>query len=349
MVRKQTVTVKDVAKAAGVSQAAVSMALRGSKEISAKRTKQIQTVAQKLNYYPQAAGQLLRSKRKNQIGIVVAAPDAGKLGASGFLAPLLSIAVMICQQDQIAYQLELHHYRSSDPLKLPHQIAANMVDGAIVVGDVGSDVYDALDQRTGFPWVSIGEPARYSVMMDIADAALKLFKQVAQFGHKRVAYCDGRHRYLEHRLVYETMERFSEQQGWTRYQKPNWIQSFEGHSPQAAGEVYHWAKAILKPKSRPTVVVCHGNNLARSVSYAAADLGLVVGKDLSITSWGSEADSCASWPVMAGVVYDHQAMVLNALQMLKQLMADPKSIKPQVQLIKSPFLEGDSLGPCPRT
>ena len=46
----RTVTVKDVAKAAGVSQAAVSMALRGSSEISAKRIEQIQAVARKLNY-----------------------------------------------------------------------------------------------------------------------------------------------------------------------------------------------------------------------------------------------------------------------------------------------------------
>ena len=95
----KAVTVKDVAKAAGVSQAAVSMALRGSKEISAKRIEQIQKIAQKLNYYPQAAGQLLRSKRKNQIGVVISAPDTDSMAHSGFQSPLLGVMAAVCYKD----------------------------------------------------------------------------------------------------------------------------------------------------------------------------------------------------------------------------------------------------------
>ncbi len=346
----RTVTVKDVAKAAGVSQAAVSMALRGSSEISAKRIEQIQAVARKLNYYPQAAGQLLRSKRKNQIGLIVAATDTDAMTHSGFQAPLLGVLAEICYKQQIAYQLELHHGDMASQSGLPHQIAANMVDGAILIGDVGQDVYAALDQRPDFPWVSINEPASYSVIMDIADVTEQLLEHIRSLGHSRVAYCGGPERYLEHRLALETFEKLSQQYGWSKHQSSDWIKLSDGvEDSTRITEIYHWAHQLFESPKRPTAVICHGDPMARTVAHAAAQNGLVVGRDVSITTWGSKFDAIKTWPIMTGVVYDHQQMAQAALTMLRQRMERPALVKPQKQVVKASLHMGQSVGPCPKT
>lgn len=345
----KAVTVKDVAKAAGVSQAAVSMALRGSPEISAKRIEQIQAVARKLNYYPQAAGQLLRSKRKNQIGLIVAATDTDSMTHSGFHTPLLGVMAAICFKEQIAYQLEMHHGDSVGPSSLPHQIAANMVDGAILIGDVGKDVYDALEQRPNFPWVSINESARYTVLMDIVGITEKLLALVSSFGHRRVAYCGGPTRYLEHRLALETFMRVSQQQGWQTHQHQSWIKQFPaGEDIAKTTEIHDWARQLLGSKDRPTAVICHGDPQARSIAHVAAGLGLEVGRDVSITSWGSQMDALKTWPIMTAVVYDHEKMAHVALDMLRKRMRDPKALRPQNQIVSASIHRGYSLGPCPK-
>src|SRR5690349_4018812 len=66
------VTMKDVAKAAGVSQAAVSYAFSGSPKVSAGQRDQILAVAADLGYHgPSIAGASLRSGRMGTVGVII--------------------------------------------------------------------------------------------------------------------------------------------------------------------------------------------------------------------------------------------------------------------------------------
>ena len=76
-------TQREFAKLLNISQAAVSMALKDSPEISLARRRHIQDLAEKLGYRPNLAGQLLRRGRSNLIGAIL--PPLGY----GFYAELL--------------------------------------------------------------------------------------------------------------------------------------------------------------------------------------------------------------------------------------------------------------------
>jgi DNA-binding LacI/PurR family transcriptional regulator len=66
------ITMKDVAKAAGVSQASVSYAYSGSPRVSAKQRNQIFTVAAELGYTgPNVAGSTLRLGRIGAVGVLI--------------------------------------------------------------------------------------------------------------------------------------------------------------------------------------------------------------------------------------------------------------------------------------
>jgi len=67
----EAITIKDIAKALGLSTYTVSRALRGSYEISAETKKLVLEYAEKLNYRPNPIAQSLKEKRSRSIGIIV--------------------------------------------------------------------------------------------------------------------------------------------------------------------------------------------------------------------------------------------------------------------------------------
>jgi transcriptional regulator with XRE-family HTH domain len=64
------VTIKHIAKVAGVSVSTVSRALRNDTTASPKTISRILNIAEKLNYYPDSLAKSLRQKKTNTIGII---------------------------------------------------------------------------------------------------------------------------------------------------------------------------------------------------------------------------------------------------------------------------------------
>ncbi|MCR1899562.1 LacI family transcriptional regulator [Irregularibacter muris] len=64
-------TIKDIAQAAGVSIATVSMALNGKKGISPKTRDRILDIAQSINYVPSAAARALKTKHSYTLGMII--------------------------------------------------------------------------------------------------------------------------------------------------------------------------------------------------------------------------------------------------------------------------------------
>ena len=98
------VTLREVAKAAGVSPAAVSKVLHGSGSsvrVSAERAVQIRQVAKDLGYRPNALARNLRSSRTSTVGLIW----ENFLGLSE--GPLYFVHLL----DGIASQVLKHHYR----------------------------------------------------------------------------------------------------------------------------------------------------------------------------------------------------------------------------------------------
>lgn len=68
---KQQITIKDIAKALGVSPSTVSRALKNNPDISRETREAIHKYAQKHNYKPNVIASNLRTSRSNTIGVIV--------------------------------------------------------------------------------------------------------------------------------------------------------------------------------------------------------------------------------------------------------------------------------------
>jgi LacI family transcriptional regulator len=65
------VTLKDIAKRAGVTSATVSMVINNKPNISQTTRKKVLSIAKELNYYPNVIARGLATKRSNAIGVIV--------------------------------------------------------------------------------------------------------------------------------------------------------------------------------------------------------------------------------------------------------------------------------------
>src|SRR5512146_3009307 len=69
----KTITIQDVAKAAGVSVSTVSRVLNGKEDVALDTIEKVQTVIEKLGYASSLAARGMRSHRTNVIGLIM--PD----------------------------------------------------------------------------------------------------------------------------------------------------------------------------------------------------------------------------------------------------------------------------------
>ncbi|HEY0829349.1 MAG TPA: LacI family DNA-binding transcriptional regulator [Bacilli bacterium] len=65
------ITMKDVARMAGVSSATVSLALSGDLRVNEKTRRNVEKVAEKLNYIPNEIGRSLRSRKTETIALII--------------------------------------------------------------------------------------------------------------------------------------------------------------------------------------------------------------------------------------------------------------------------------------
>lgn len=179
-------TISDIAKMAGVSSAAVSRYLNGG-SLSAEKRAAIHTVVEKTGYRPDAAAQMLRTGRVNQIGVItpsissysVAQVTAGisdELDASRYLLLLANTGVQ--EQRELSYLAAMQH---------------NRVAGIILMGTVCTPAHAQAFRECSIPLVVTGQRfAQVScVYNDDRRAMTELTERMIAHGRRKIVYIGG--------------------------------------------------------------------------------------------------------------------------------------------------------------
>ncbi len=126
-------TLKDVAKAAGVSVSTASRALSGSSAISEETCKRVRGEAARLNYTLNSAARSLRCDRTRSIGVVF--PDI----SGEFYAVCASAILKYARKKDYAVLFTESGRNKNDEEKAVHALMERGVDGIIFIGDNTDD------------------------------------------------------------------------------------------------------------------------------------------------------------------------------------------------------------------
>ncbi|GAA2980819.1 DNA-binding LacI/PurR family transcriptional regulator [Microbacterium terrae] len=187
-----TVTIEEVAAAAGVSRSTVSRVVNGSTAVSPEALESVQRAITELNYVPNRAARSLASRQTHAIALIVPEDTTRFFGDPFFAAIVSGINARLSRSD---YVLNLF-IASDDPGdKTTSYVRSGAVDGAIVVSHHTSDTF--IDRiATVVPVVYGGRPVRererdYYVDVDNVRGAYDATTYLVESSRRRIATITG--------------------------------------------------------------------------------------------------------------------------------------------------------------
>lgn len=180
------VTIKDIAKAAGVSHTTVSRALKDNPAISPETTARIQKLAQQMGYIPSAVAQSLLSQRTLTIGMVVTTI------ADPFIVQVVEGVEGVAQMAGYSVFLSSSHNNPDQEIAVVQTFRRRRVDAIIVTSSRVGSLYSSQLDEIQVPIVLINNQEEgkylYSVAVDDMQGAQLAADHLVALGHRRIGY-----------------------------------------------------------------------------------------------------------------------------------------------------------------
>lgn len=197
---RMPVTIKDIAKVAGVSHTTVSRALKGNPAISIETTNRIRNIAQQMGYTPSAVAQSLLSQRTQTIGMVITTI------ADPFVVRVVEGVEAVAQAAGYSVFLATSHNNPNQENAVVETLHRRRVDAIIVTSSRVGSLYSSRLEQIKIPIVLINnqEEGEYlhSIRSNDIQGARLAVEYLLDLGHRRIGYlgCTNRPRSNQRRM-----------------------------------------------------------------------------------------------------------------------------------------------------
>ncbi len=181
------VTIKDVANESGVAISTVSNVLNHVEVVSEETRKKVLEAVEKLNYVPNVNARLLKSCKKNTIGLFLPSIQGD------FYKMLMQAIHLQCKGR--GYLLNIYVSNENTSEEIYGMILSSGVEGAIVLNERLSEQHIERILQKKMPVVFIDREISgdniSSVIIDNGEGALLGMEYLIKLGHRRIGYIHG--------------------------------------------------------------------------------------------------------------------------------------------------------------
>lgn len=318
------VSIKDIAKKAGVSISTVSYALNGSSKVTDETSARILAIAQELNYIPNAAARTLKKRESKILGVFLTDFKGDVYG--DLLDGMKEMA------NAQGYDLIVLSGKQSHRM-LPER----MIDGAIVL-DHAFDSEELLEyaDRT-HKIVVLDRELKHrninQVLLDNKAGAALATEYLIEQGHRKLYIVTGPEDSYDSnqrmKAVKQTLDREAQVE-WTE---------IPGDFKKSGGEKA--AEIILKEFKEPVGVFCLNDEMAIGLSNRIADTELVIGKDIHLIGFDNIELARYMQPRLATIDYSKRKWGALATEQLIKLITGEAVENERIYVT---LVEGESVG-----
>lgn len=269
-------TMKELAKLAGVSPAAVSRYLNGG-SLSAEKQAVIRAVIEKTGYQPDAAAQMLRTRTTDIVGIIVPKLD------SESVSQVFAGAAEVLAEEGYACQVAVSQNDPEKELSLLTLFQNRPVAGVILMATVCTPRHEAALRGLNTPAVVVGQRYRNvsCIYNDDYGAMLELTRLVLKKGRRRLVYIGATEQdpaagQARRKAVQAGLEEF----GLDPETLLTEISSFDVEGGAAAME------RLLARQPDLDAVLCATDRMAVGAMHVLRQAGRIPGQDVSVTGMG---------------------------------------------------------------
>ncbi len=314
-----TVTIKDIAKKAGVSHTTVSRALLGNPLISTETTARIRSIATELGYRPSAAARSLKTRRSQALGVIVSNID------DPYFSEVLQGIENAAQESGYSLFIAASHHDREREDAIVQTMVEHRVEGVIICSSSFSTQQGRNFVEYGVPIVAVNNQAaedyRYSIYHDDMEGSRQVTRHLLDLGHSRIAYLGNslsgrtnsdRLAGYQNELRAKGMSLAPEYVHEVAYDMPGAIQQAIGH--------------FIRLRPRPTALVCYNDMMAIEAMQGLQRAGLKIPQDISITGFDNIVFSAYTNPPLTTFDQPKRFIGEEAARLLLSLLRAPADV-----------------------
>ncbi len=332
-------TIKDVAKAAGVSTSTVSRVINQKGVISEVTQNKILKIMEELDYVPNDTARSFANGSTSAIALVIDVVDARSYSNNFFNNSVFGIETVVHKN---GYNLIITNGRllNGDASSAEKLVFGKKVDGIILpISMVNKEFIGKMDDIL-FPYVILGEPRQYGIgsswvdVNNIQGGGIAV-RHLAEKGYRDIAFLSSgeNKNFNQDRIT-----------GYCRALSENGLLMREGFIRHCGSTVENGMSAVselFQQPEKPDAVICSDYCLAVGTLRAAAQHGLRVPQDLGIVCFDNTPVTELMEPSITAVDIDTFGLGEQAADILIQSIENKNMSSRQI-LISTKIIERDS-------
>jgi DNA-binding LacI/PurR family transcriptional regulator len=318
-------TIKDVARLAGVSPSAVTIAVHDKPGVSATTKERILQAARELGWSPNQAAQSLSGRALHTVGLAIARP-ARMLGLEPFYMEFISGIESVLGRHSCSLLLRL--VEPQEEIDVHREWwQGNRVNGSILVDLRVDDPRIPALSAIGLPAIAVGHPSLAgpftSVWTDDAAATVEAVRYLAALGHRRIARVSGPAEFGHSAIRTSSFTDTARDLG---LQAQTVVADFSADQGSKA------CRTLLLSAERPTAIIFDNDLMAVTALGVASEFGLSVPHDLSLLAWDDSQLCQLTRPTLSAMQHDIFSFGADVTETLFDVMMrrEPKSHAAQV-------------------
>jgi LacI family transcriptional regulator len=307
--KKETITIYDVARVAGVSMATVSRVVNGNSNVKPATRKKVLSVIEQLGYRPNAVARGLASKKTKTVGVVI--PDISNAFYSEVTRGIEDIATMY-RYNIILCNSDLQQERET---QLIETLLEKQVDGLLFLGGNVREEHLRIYEHTNVPVVLVAtkveDNALPAVGIDQQEAAYDATVHFIQGGHKKIALIGG--------PLTDLVKGYPRYIGYKQALEEHHIE-FDEHLIRIGDyrydSGYQAMSTLLSLTDVPTSVVVLSDEMAVGAIHAILDNGKKIPEDIEVIGYNNIPIASQVRPLLSTVdvpMYDLGAVAMRLL------------------------------------
>lgn len=316
MIGPRPVTIKDVAREAGVSYSTVSRVLNGYPHIHPDKRRRVLEAVDRLGYSVNLQARSLAGGHSQVIGLIV--HDLGN-PYTAQVVQSIDEALARAEYELVLHTTHGHHHKEAVYVDI---LTRGMVDGLMMLIPLGPTPYLQQLHKRRFPYVIICDHQQYddfspTVSTTSRQGAYDVMRYLIALGHRRIGFITGRPDFIS---AAERLEAYKA--ALSAYGLPlDPALIYTGDYQYRAA--YTATTALLDLPQPPTAIFAANDLSAFAVYDVARSRGLRVPDDLSVAGFDDVPQSAYMHPALTTVRQPLLAMGEAATRLLMDTIADP--------------------------
>ena len=331
------ITIKDLAKALGISTSTVSRALADTWDVKHETRDKVLAMAREFNYHPNLNAKNLHNKRSGIIGVII--PEF----INGFFPTVIEGIQEVLQSEGYGVLIVQSNESREQERKNLYLLDEKMVEGIIIsiTNEGGNEEHYKHIMDSGTPIVFFNRVCENldapKVVIDDTQMAEMAVNHLIDSGYKRIAHLAGPSNLL---VAQKRIE------GYKNALRKHHIE-IDGINIIESGifikDGINTAKQMLKSNSSlPDAIFCFNDPVAIGAMKTLKEAGVRIPEDVAIAGFSEDIMATIVEPPLTSVRQPMKEMGQLAAKLILEQIRSEKQIKPTTYVLKAKLNIRDS-------